>query len=101
MARKASLVSKIKWLPYHVCNVKWSYLIKKGLYISPFSLSLEVQNVKTTCRKSWREILFQTLSFTFGHFTTKVLFQSADIMLSLRRGHTCPREQLLLQIYHA
>ena len=42
-------------------NVKWAYPIKKALYI----LLLEVQNVKTTCRKSWPGNLSPELNFTF------------------------------------
>ena len=62
-------------------NVKRGYSIKKAL-ISPLILFLEVQNVKTTCRKSWPGNLFQVLNLSFdscfkvkwGHHTKMSLF---------------------------
>ena len=57
------LVQKTKWPPYHMFNVKRGYPITKG-HISPQILLLEVQNVKTTCRKSWPGNLVQMLNLT-------------------------------------
>ena len=63
--------------PHITFGVKWGYLIKKALYHS-----YQVQNMKTTYRKSWPENLFQMFNFTFdlffnvkwGHLTSDALY---------------------------